>query len=87
MKHEIKALISKRYTQSEIGRHLNVSQQTVFKWLKGQVPSGRVIPFCRLMQWEITPHQLRPDLHPTPISGIPEGVIPKKEQHQDNQTT
>lgn len=71
MKKEIKELVSKRYTQSEIGRHLNVSQQTVFKWLKGQVPAIRVIPFCRLMQWEVTPHELRPDLHPNPTDGLP----------------
>ncbi|MDX7656154.1 transcriptional regulator [Klebsiella quasipneumoniae] len=79
MKKEIKDLVARRFTQAEIGQRLNVSQQTVFKWLKKQVPSGRVIPFCQLMGWEVTPHELRPDLHPTPISGIPEGVIlPKK---------
>ena len=79
MKKEIKDLVARRFTQAEIGQRLNVSQQTVFKWLKKQVPSGRVIPLCQLMGWEVTPHELRPDLHPTPISGIPEGVIlPKK---------
>jgi hypothetical protein len=26
------------------------------------------------------PHELRPDLHPTPISGIPEGVIVPQRQ-------
>ncbi|MCZ3532533.1 helix-turn-helix domain-containing protein [Klebsiella variicola] len=81
MKKEIKDLVSRRFTQAEIGQRLNVSQQTVFKWLKKQVPSGRVIPLCQLMGWEVTPHELRPDLHPTPISGIPEGVIlPKKQE-------
>ncbi|EPK9490729.1 YdaS family helix-turn-helix protein [Klebsiella pneumoniae] len=81
MKKEIKDLVARRFTQAEIGQRLNVSQQTVFKWLKKQVPSGRVIPLCQLMGWEVTPHELRPDLHPTPISGIPEGVIlPKKRE-------
>lgn len=81
MKKEIKDLVARRFTQAEIGQRLNVSQQTVFKWLKKQVPSGRVIPLCQLMAWEVTPHELRPDLHPTPISGIPEGVIlPKKQE-------
>ena len=81
MKKEIKDLVARRITQAEIGQRLNVSQQTVFKWLKKQVPSGRVIPLCQLMGWEVTPHELRPDLHPTPISGIPEGVIlPKKQE-------
>ena len=80
MKKEIKDLVARRFTQAEIGQRLNVSQQTVFKWLKKQVPSGRVIPLCQLMGWEVTPHELRPDLHPTPISGIPEGVILHKKQ-------
>ena len=81
MKKEINDLVARRFTQAEIGQRLNVSQQTVFKWLKKQVPSGRVIPLCQLMGWEVTPHELRPDLHPTPISGIPEGVIlPKKQE-------
>ncbi|EMB9091250.1 helix-turn-helix domain-containing protein [Klebsiella michiganensis] len=81
MKKETKDLVARRFTQAEIGQRLNVSQQTVFKWLKKQVPSGRVIPLCQLMGWEVTPHELRPDLHPTPISGIPEGVIlPKKQE-------
>ena len=80
MKKEIKALVARRFTQAEIGQRLNVSQQTVFKWLKKQVPSGRVIPLCQLMGWEVTPHELRPDLHPTPISGIPDGVIVPQRQ-------
>ena len=49
MKKEIKDLVARRFTQAEIGQRLNVSQQTVFKWLKKQVPSGRVIPLCQLM--------------------------------------
>jgi hypothetical protein len=50
-----------------------------YLWLNTRVPADRVIPLCQLMGWEVTPHELRPDLHPTPISGIPEGVIlPKK---------
>ncbi|ELY4673369.1 helix-turn-helix domain-containing protein [Cronobacter muytjensii] len=75
MSEELKAKLKRRYTQAEIGTRLGVSQQTVFKWLKKQVPAERVIPLCELMSWSITPHEIRPDLHPTPISGIPEGVI------------
>lgn len=76
MKNKTRNKISESYSQAEIGRRLNVSQQTVFKWLNRRVPAERVIPLCELLNWEITPHELRPDLHPTPISGIPEGVIP-----------
>lgn len=75
MKDETKSKISEHFTQMEIGRRLSVSQQTVFKWLNKRVPAERVIPLCELLGWEVTPHDIRPDLHPTPISGIPDGVI------------
>lgn len=72
MKHETKILLTNRFTQAEIGNRLKVSQQTVFKWLKNRVPSERVIPLCELMEWEVTPHELRPDLHPNPTDGLPQ---------------
>jgi DNA-binding transcriptional regulator YdaS (Cro superfamily) len=74
MKDETKTKITKCYTQVEIGQRLQVSQQTVFKWLKFRVPAERVISLCELLSWSVTPHELRPDLHPTPTSGIPDGV-------------
>lgn len=90
MKEETKVKILDLYTQAEIGRRLNVTQQTVYKWLKKQVPDRRVIPLCDALNWEILPHELRPDLHPTPVSGIPEGVIlPSKQErnlNHENQT-
>ncbi|MGK8935571.1 transcriptional regulator [Pluralibacter gergoviae] len=76
MRDEIKRKITNSISQAEIGRKMGCAQQTVFGWLRNRVPADRVIPLCELLNWEITPHELRPDLHPTPISGIPEGVIP-----------
>lgn len=69
MKDETKSKISDSYTQAEIGKRLQVSQQTVFKWLNRRVPAERVIPLCELMNWQITPHDLRPDLYPHPTDG------------------
>lgn len=74
MNTDIKKKIKRRFTQAEIGFHLRVSQQTVFKWLNKQVPAERVTSLCELLAWEVTPHEIRPDLHPTPVSGIPAGV-------------
>ncbi|MNC41720.1 hypothetical protein D3C75_904970 [compost metagenome] len=49
------------------------SSQSVANWIqKNRVPSERVIRLCELGGWKFTPHELRPDLHPTPTSGIPE---------------
>ncbi|OVY38274.1 hypothetical protein BME69_08535 [Klebsiella quasipneumoniae subsp. quasipneumoniae] len=81
MKKEFRNKITQRFSQAEIGRRLGCMQQSVSLWLNTRVPADRVIPLCQLMDWEVTPHELRPDLHPTPISGIPEGVIlPKKQK-------
>lgn len=55
------------------------SPQSIFNWIiRNRVPSERVIRLCELGGWVVTPHDLRPDLHPTPISGIPEDVIKSK---------
>jgi len=90
MNEETKVKILDLYTQAEIGRRLDVTQQTVYKWLNKQVPGERVIPLCGALNWEILPHEVRPDLHPTPGSGIPEGVIlPSKQErnlNHENQT-
>jgi DNA-binding transcriptional regulator YdaS (Cro superfamily) len=52
------------------------SPQSVFNWIiRNRVPSERVIKLCEMGNWTVTPHELRPDLHPTPTSGIPEKDI------------
>ncbi|OMP92714.1 transcriptional regulator [Raoultella terrigena] len=80
MKKEFRNRITQRFSQAEIGRRLGCMQQSVSLWLNTRVPADRVIPLCQLMGWEVTPHELRPDLHPTPTSGIPEGVIVPQRQ-------
>jgi DNA-binding transcriptional regulator YdaS (Cro superfamily) len=51
------------------------SPQSVFNWIiRNRVPSERVIRLCELGGWTVTPHELRPDLHPTPTSGIPDNT-------------
>ncbi|EBD0803133.1 helix-turn-helix domain-containing protein [Salmonella enterica] len=52
------------------------SSQSVANWIiRNKVPSERVISLCEFGGWVVTPHELRPDLHPTPTSGIPEDAI------------
>ncbi len=63
--------IKQKYTQAEIGRYMGVSQQTVWQWFNWGVPPKQVIPLCQLMQWVITPHELRPDIYPNPTDGLP----------------
>ncbi|MFZ5274713.1 transcriptional regulator [Enterobacter asburiae] len=48
------------------------SPQSVINWInRNKVPSDRVIKLCELGAWAVTPHELRPDLHPNPTDGIP----------------
>ncbi|AYN30176.1 hypothetical protein D8682_26260 [Buttiauxella sp. 3AFRM03] len=49
--------------------------QTVNRWVtryNGVVPSDWVLRVY--LATGVTPHELRPDLHPTPTSGIPADV-------------
>ncbi|WP_368766749.1 transcriptional regulator [Enterobacter hormaechei] len=54
---------------------LEIKPSSLSRWIhrySGRVPSGRLIQIYRLTG--VTPHELRPDLHPTPTSGIPDGT-------------
>ncbi|MCU6199083.1 helix-turn-helix domain-containing protein [Citrobacter cronae] len=60
---------------------IGISEQAVGKWknkYQGRIPADRVQQVYLLTG--VTPHELRPDLHPTPTSGIPDNTsIPQKE--------
>ena len=45
--------------------------------------SQSVIKLCEFGGWTVTPHELRPDLHPTPTSGIPVQDIPRAQKESD----
>lgn len=82
-----KKKIALHATQNEIAIRFDTSQQTVSRWINGFFPAEDVIPLCEFLNWNVIPHEIRPDLHPTPISGIPEGVIipPKDVQELNNE--
>lgn len=47
--------------------------QTINNWLnRGGIPDGKVLLFCKSIDYKITPHQLRPDLYPHPSDGLPD---------------
>lgn len=53
----------------------NVKQAHIWNWLnttKDGVPAEQVRPVCEVCDWQVTPHQLRPDLYPHPHDGLPE---------------
>lgn len=59
--------------QTKAAEILGVKQGHVWHWLKksAQCPAERVIPLCQALGYAITPHQLRPDIYPYPLDGIP----------------
>lgn len=58
-----------------------VSQVHVWGWLHSvqmEVPPAEaVIPICETIHWQMTPHELRPDLYPNRYDGIPPNQIIK----------
>lgn len=71
-------------TQVRLASLLGITTQSVNRWVnkyRGVVPADRVLAIYRATG--VTPHELRPDLHPTPASGIPADCNPKTQQGGD----
>jgi DNA-binding transcriptional regulator YdaS (Cro superfamily) len=52
-----------------------IRQGHINNWLnrhEGLVPSDWVIPICAATNWQVTPHELRPDIYPHPQDGLPD---------------
>ena len=48
---------------------LGLHKTAVYKW--GYCPPPQVIPVCKLIDWKVTPHQLRHDIYPNESDGMP----------------
>ena len=57
-------------TKSAIAFALGITPQAISKW-KGGVPSDQVLKIAQACAWQVTPHELRPDLYPHPEDGLP----------------
>jgi DNA-binding transcriptional regulator YdaS (Cro superfamily) len=58
--------------QSKLALAVGVTQQAVQKWASsGKVPPEKVIPIAQATGWQVTPHDLRSDLYPHPLDGMP----------------
>jgi len=57
----------------KLAEALNIKPSSLSRWIhryQGRVPSARIIQIFKITG--VTPHELRPDLHPNPTSGIPD---------------
>jgi len=62
----------------EAAKKLEVSLPAVKHYRNGirQVSPVNVISVCAATGWQITPHELRPDVYPNPTDGLPAGKEP-----------
>lgn len=53
----------------------HIRQSAISNWIqRGQVPADKAIPVARAVEFQVTPHELRPDLYPHPTDGLPEDL-------------
>ncbi|HIC0772501.1 TPA: helix-turn-helix domain-containing protein [Klebsiella pneumoniae] len=51
---------------------MGVTPQAVNQWFaKSVIPARFVLKLCEFVGWAITPHQVRPDLYPSELDGMP----------------
>ena len=66
-------------SQSSLAAKIGVKQAHVWNWLNRQgrkAPAGKVLAISEATEWQVTPHQLRPDIYPNPPDGLPAGKEP-----------
>lgn len=67
----LKRIIELKKTQAAVAAIVGARQQSVGHWLRDGVPAKHVIDLCADVAFEVTPHQLRPDIYPHPDDGLP----------------
>ncbi|MDS0271331.1 helix-turn-helix domain-containing protein [Klebsiella quasipneumoniae] len=69
MNKETQQKISKAASRACIGKHFGISGQAVGKWIyENGVPQKRIVPLCRFLNWEVTPHEIDPEAYPTQLT-------------------
>lgn len=79
----LSAAIKAAGNQRRLAKMIGTWPQTINRWIKryeSVVPAEYVKPI--FIATGVTPHELRPDLHPTPTSGIPDST-PKTQKDSD----
>lgn len=61
--------------QRALATACGVKQGHIWNWLNRdkKVPADLVIPVARATDYQVTPHQLRPDIYPNKTDAIPPG--------------
>lgn len=64
-------LIKKAGGPVAVGRLFGIAGQAVSGWYVKGIPADRVLTIAEATQWQVTPHDLRPDIYPNPTDGLP----------------
>lgn len=56
---------------SALARRLGVSAQRISNWRSRGIPGDHVLVVCAAVDWQVRPHDLRPDMYPNPTDGLP----------------
>lgn len=68
---DIKNYLLKK-SQKLFAEQIGVSQTMVSRWSRGvKVSAESVFLLAKATDWQVTPHELRPDLYPHPEDGLP----------------
>lgn len=67
----LQRIIEIKKSQGAVAAIVGARQQSVGYWLKEGLPSEHVIKIAAAVDFQVTPHELRPDLYPHPDDGLP----------------
>ncbi|AUY89007.1 helix-turn-helix domain-containing protein [Klebsiella aerogenes] len=72
MDESVRVKLSAIVSQKAIAQGLGVTPQAVNQWFtKSAIPPRFVLKLCEFVGWVVTPHELRPDLYPSKLDGMP----------------
>lgn len=73
MDEKVRSRLRSSVSQRAIAKVLGISPQAVNQWFsKSVIPPRYVLTICEMTDWKIVPHDVRPDLYPSPDDGIPD---------------
>lgn len=67
----LQRIIEIKKTQAAVAAVVGARQQVVGHWLRDGVPAKHVLALCGDVAFQVTPHELRPDIYPHPEDGLP----------------
>ncbi len=58
-------------SQTALAEKIGTKQQNVSQWAKSRVSPEFVLGVAKAVNFQVTPHELRPDIYPHPEDGMP----------------